>query len=102
LGKSCAKHFKLCFGTMTWRKPIFKKGRSYRVKQSVMSGASTFVVGEDLVFLQDGYSHYDNCFVYEFRSQSDGQSKNWCLNPNQPETFWQQIFEPMDERDSGA
>jgi len=79
------------------RNQIFRKGRSYRVKQSVMSGASIFVAGEALVFLQDGYSHYDDCFVYEFHSQRDGKTKGWWHHQDQAETSWQRVFEPMDE-----
>ncbi len=87
---------------MTWQKHIFKKGRKYRVKQSFMSGAATFIAGETLVFLQDGYGPYDNSFAYEFHSQTDGQTKVWWLHESQSETSWQHFFEPIDERGAGA
>jgi hypothetical protein len=77
---------------MSCDRPIFKTGERYRVKQSFMSGPSTFTVDELVTFDRDGYSRYDNCFVYEFRSQTDGQTKFWWLHEDQPSTTWQQFF----------
>ena len=83
---------------MSRRKPIFKQGCRYRVKQSFPSGPSVFAGGEIIAFRRDGYSHYDNCFVYEFHSQGDGKTKDRFLHESQPEVSWQQLFDPMDEQ----
>ncbi len=76
---------------------IFDKDRDYRVKKSFMSGDSVFVAGDLITFLSDGYSNYDNSFVFEFRSHGDGTSKTWWLHEDQSDALWRTLFEPADE-----
>lgn len=61
-----------------------------------MSGASTFFTNEILVFRLDGYSYYDNSFVYEFTSQSDGQVKTWWLHEDDAAASFEAFFELID------
>jgi len=85
---------------MSYTQPIFMPGRRYRVKQSFKSGStSTFVVGEVLIFERDAYSNYDNSFVYVFRAEIGGETKEWWLLEAQPKELWQQCFEPFSEPD---
>jgi hypothetical protein len=78
---------------MNLQKPIFETGSRYLVKKSFISGPSTFIAGEIVVFTCDGYSHYDNSFVYEFHSQGDGKDKTWWLHKDEPAEMWKQFFE---------
>jgi hypothetical protein len=71
------------------------------MKQSFMGRPSVFVGRKIIVFRQDGYSHYDNCFVYEFHTQGDGKTKGWFRQESQPEASWQQLFDPTDEQGPG-
>lgn len=80
---------------MSNRKPIFEQGARYRSKQSFMSGPVPFIANEILIFRQDGYSWYDNSFVYEFHSETDGQDKVWFLNEGDDPESWRQFFEPL-------
>jgi hypothetical protein len=51
-----------------------------------------FLDGEELTFVRcQGYSRYDDCIVYEFRT-SAGEVKTWCLSP---ETTEMQLYEFM-------
>jgi hypothetical protein len=79
---------------MSYRRHIFEVGHRYRVKRSLMSGASTFIKDEVVVFRLDGYSPYDNSFVYEFRSETTGEVKAWWLHKQQSSDGWKDIFEP--------
>jgi hypothetical protein len=82
---------------MTFVPKIFEKGARYRAKKSFMKGASTFIANEILVFELDGYSHYDDCFAYQFHSQTDGQTKTWVVFNNESAECWQQYFDPLDK-----
>ena len=72
---------------------LFNVGGVYRAKKSFMSGRSTFVRDELLRFQSDGYSHYDDCFGYTFRSDTDGQTKHWLLDIDQKPDVWCEFFE---------
>jgi len=76
---------------------IFKIGSRYRVKQSFMSGGTTFVAREVLVFDFDSYGIYDNCFAYTFHSQTDGKTKSWYVFNNMSADSWRQHFESLDD-----
>ena len=79
---------------MAYTQPIFSPGKLYRAKQSFKSGpTSEFVAGEKLVFERDSYSHYDNCFVYVFRTEGIGTTKEWWLPESKPKELWEQYFE---------
>jgi hypothetical protein len=79
----------------------FEVGSLYRAKMSFMSGATTvFVEGETLAYEDDFFSHYDDAFVYQFHSQTDGQTKSWWLfqdwlKEGKSDADWQQFFEPI-------
>jgi hypothetical protein len=81
---------------MTSRRHIFDVGMRVRVKKGYSSGSSNFSPGETLVFDSDGYSYYDNCFVYQFRSETDGQEKAWFLHEDQPTELWKTYFELLE------
>jgi len=74
---------------------IFRKGVRYRVKKSFMSGASTFIGGEILVFDLDGYSFYDESYGYQFHGQGNGEIKTWMLDENRSVDSWKQYFEEV-------
>jgi hypothetical protein len=80
---------------MPMKRRLFKAGSRHCVKRNFMSRASAFIANELLIFTSDGYSHYDNCFVYEFHSQTAGQNKIWWLHHNEPAESWQELFEPL-------
>ncbi len=80
------------------KRDIFTAGSRYRAKKSFMSGDSTFLYDEILIFESDGYSRYDDCFIYTFHSQTDGQKKSWWLGYGEPSTAWLDFFEPLDAR----
>ncbi len=79
---------------MNWQKNTFTVGTRYRVKQNFVSGASAFKTDEILIFERGTYSPYDNCFVYEFTSESDGK-KTWWLHEGKPTELWQQYFDSL-------
>jgi hypothetical protein len=58
-----------------------------------MSGASTFIRDEILVFAHEGYSRYDDCFIYTFHSELDGQDKGWWLGYDEDASLSDQFFE---------
>jgi hypothetical protein len=45
-----------------------------------------------ITFERSGYSYYDNSFVYEFRSDLDGQIKSWWLHEKQAVAVWKEYF----------
>ena len=80
---------------MGYTQPVFQPGARYRAKKSFKSGpTSTFSAGEVLVFERDTYSHYDNAFVYVFRS-SGGEEKEWWLTEGEPKESWHEYFEQL-------
>lgn len=79
---------------MNWQKKIFTVGTRYRVKQSFVSGLSTFSADEILIFERDKYSPYDSCFVYEFNTEFK-EEKAWWLHEDKPTESWQQYFEVL-------
>src|SRR5437762_2173836 len=82
--------------TMSYTQPIFSPGYRYRVKQSFKSGpTSAFVTGEVLIFDRDAFSHYDDSFVYVFRTEGGCEIKEWWLPEGQPKELWQQYFDPL-------
>jgi hypothetical protein len=79
---------------MTYIQPIFTPDCRYRVKQNFKSGpTSIFNAGEVVVFERNAYSHYDNCFVYVFRAESNGETKEWWLLEGQSGELWREYFE---------
>lgn len=80
---------------MNLTRHIFTPGARYRSKQSFMSGASTFELNETLIFEREGYSRYDNSYVYEFRSETQGDLKSWWLHEDKPVEEWHQLFEAI-------
>jgi len=76
---------------MRLERKIFKRGATYRPKRDFVSGNSTFIAGESIVFDRDGYSHYDDCFVYEFHG-AKGEPKVWIMPIDQPEGSWVDFF----------
>jgi len=76
---------------------IFKIGEIYKAKKTFMSGPTVFVAGETLRFELDYFGHWDDANVYQFHSETDGQTKTWWLflglSPNDPSTDWRQHFE---------
>jgi hypothetical protein len=80
---------------MAYERPIFERGKQYRVKQTFQSGpVSTFKAGELLVFERNTYSPYDNSFVYVFQN-SQHQIKEWWLPEDQPQDTWRKYFEAI-------
>ena len=88
--------------TVTFSPKLFKVGGLYRAKRSFMSGPDTvFVAGEILAYEDDFHSWYDEAFLYQFHSRTDGQKKYWWMyqadyDEKKPETDWRQFFEPVD------
>lgn len=78
---------------MIMQRSIFKVGERYRAKRTFVNGRSTFTAGEVLVFERDGYSPYDSSFMYEFRSESGNDRKEWVLHEDEPATNWEADFE---------
>lgn len=64
-------------GGMSLIKHIFSVDSEYRAAMDFTSGPSTFHNAEVLVFERDGFSPYDDCFVYEFRARASGKVKLW-------------------------
>ena len=88
---------------MSYTQPIFVPGCRYRVKQDFKSGpTSTFIAGEVLIFERNAYSHYDNSFVYEFRTEDGAETKEWWLLENEPKESWQHYFGEEKAREKGA
>jgi len=77
------------------RQPIFARGAHYRCLLSFQSGPSSFEAGEVLTFLKETYSRYDTAFVYEFRSDADGQLKYWLLSDGDTPLSWTKYFESL-------
>lgn len=72
--------------------PIFSVGSEYKVVKDFTSGPSTFRQAEVLVFERDGFSPYDNSFVYEFRTKAGGEVKLWLLQKGDSAETWQSYF----------
>jgi hypothetical protein len=49
-----------------------------------------------LVLEGEGFSPYDDCYVYWFRSEHDGSNKEWWLFDSELIKSWQQRFEATD------
>lgn len=82
---------------MSLQPKIFSVGSRYRVKSSFMSGTSTFLQDEILKFVMDSYSRYDDCFLYTFHSETNGDEKSWWLKFGDPASTWRDYFEPMND-----
>jgi hypothetical protein len=70
---------------------IFLQGITYKALKNISSGTFKFYAGEALVFLRDGYSPYDESFIYEFRSD-EGVTKSWIMPEDASENYWEQYF----------
>jgi hypothetical protein len=46
---------------------------------------------------RDGYSVYDESFVYEFSDDLTGELKSWWLREDEPVESWQKLFELLNE-----
>lgn len=76
------------------RKELFTTVSPYRVKVDFSCGGIDFIKGEVLDFVCDGYSPYDDCFIYEFKD-AQGLGKNWILPTDAEACTWQDLFEPL-------
>jgi hypothetical protein len=74
-------------------RPIFSTGSAYRALKDINCGSSNFLAGEHLIFLRDGYSPYDESFVYEFRDDA-GKTKSWLMPEGASENDWKSCFIP--------
>lgn len=73
---------------------IFAPHGRYRVKQNFKSGpASDFITGEVLIFERQAYSRYDNCFVYQFKTEGGNAPKEWWLPEKYDPEVWRDHFE---------
>ena len=81
---------------MSYAPAIFIPGSRYRVKVDFKSGpVSVFGAGEVLTFENASYSHYDNCFVYAFRTDDgSAEKKEWWLPEGEHRGSWSRFFEP--------
>ena len=79
------------------RLSLFQAGQRYRAR-SAFKGlvGPDFVADEVLVFNVGGYSRYDECYVYEFRSEISGERKNWWLDDGTSADSWRTFFEAID------
>ncbi len=78
---------------MSYARPIFAENQQYRSLQTFKSGPTTvFQKGEKLLFLKDYYVPHDDSFVYEFRSLSTGEVKQWWLHDGEPKEVWHALF----------
>jgi hypothetical protein len=77
---------------MNLQRNVFQKGKSYRVKRNFISGPSSFVAGEIIIYDAGGYSPYDNCFIDEFLNSKDDERKMWLNAPDDPD-LWQEYLE---------
>lgn len=73
------------------KRHIFLSGEKYQPIIDFKCGASSFHANEILTFYRDGYSRYDECFVYEFQ---DGFSKikTWLMPEDAADDFWRKYF----------
>jgi len=78
---------------------IFLDGRKYQPLIDFDCGASSFHANEILTFSKDGYSRYDECFVYEFRDDS-GQIKTWLMPEDAENDYWRKYFSTFAEHES--
>jgi hypothetical protein len=72
---------------------LFTKDARYRVRVATPSWEASFVAGEILIFVSAGYSHYDECCMYEFSDES-GNVKTWWLPRGDSGEKWRDFFEP--------
>lgn len=84
------------------RRTLFNANSRYRVKRNFMSGTSTFIAGETLVFESDGYSWYDNSLVHQFRSERDGERKVWFLHEDKSAESWRESSGLSDQEGCAA
>jgi hypothetical protein len=78
---------------MPHQRPLFVQGRRYRAKATFSVLSYRFEAGEVLVFVKQGYTPYDESFVYSFKSVSDGTEKAWALHDSEPDDTWTKYFE---------
>ncbi len=76
------------------KRKIFKTGKKYKVKLSFAKYGVDFFAGEVLIFVSDGYSHYDNGFGYLFRD-GGGAEKTWWLHQDEPAGTWKKYFKAV-------
>jgi len=70
---------------------VFSHGNVYEPLIDFTSGESMFIRGERLTFSKDGYSAYDECFIYEF-IDSAGETKAWVMPEDANDGYWNNFF----------
>lgn len=70
---------------------IFDSEKKYRPITDFQSGKTQFLSTDILTFYRDGYSRYDECFVYEFLDQSN-QIKVWAMPDDVDGQYWEKFF----------
>ena len=75
-------------------KVIFDKGSTYIVKQLFTFGNWRFNKGEVLIFVNGGYSRYDDCYLFEFKDEQ-GNVKYCNLNIDESENIITDKFDKI-------
>lgn len=70
---------------------IFIKGNKYQPVFDFECGSSDFSPSNILTFERDGYSNYDECFIYEF-TDSSGKMKSWVMPEDARNDYWEKYF----------
>lgn len=76
------------------RKEIFQTGVRYRIKKDFICGGVNFTAGDIFTFDRDGYSPYDDCYIYEFHDHN-GNARIWTLTVDSKGDEWLQHFEEL-------
>jgi hypothetical protein len=68
------------------------------VKRDFTNAAVPFRKGEVLTFKRDeGYSRYDDEFLYEFHADADPESRSWRMHHDDALDSWKNDFELLDD-----
>jgi hypothetical protein len=64
----------------TLREHPFERGRTYTAKASFDGFPSCrFVVGQQYIFEDVGWSHYDSCSIFQFKEVGSSGELSWWL-----------------------
>lgn len=60
------------------KRSLFLKGKAYEPNFGFNAGQTLFSRADILICARDGYSPYDEAFIYEFHTLS-GETKSWVM-----------------------
>jgi hypothetical protein len=79
---------------MSWYPLPFEKGATYRIKKDISELGHTFVIGEEVEFIEDSYDPKLGVIRFWFKNTVTGDSKAWHAWEDQMQVLdaWKESF----------